>query len=135
MRIIFLLLLLPGGLWAQNQLLVDVSGVRSSDGYIQVALYNQKDAFLKTEGVYRNDSTKAQQGVTRLAFNDLPPGNYALAVFHDANANDRLDTNWVGIPKEPMGFSNARMKTFGPPSFEECLVELKGNTEIAVEIE
>lgn len=129
-----LLLLLPAGLTAQHQLVVDVSGVQSSDGYIQVALYNQKEAFLKTEGVYRNDSTRAHEGVTRLAFDDLPPGNYALAVFHDTNANYHLDTNWVGIPKEPMGFSNARMKMFGPPSFEECLVELKGNTAIAVEI-
>ena len=34
--------------------------------------------------------------------------------------NSILDTNWMGIPKEPYGFSNDAMGTFGPPSFQQA---------------
>ena len=37
---------------------------------------------------------------------DLPPGKYAAAVVHDENANGKLDTNFLGIPKEGYGVSN-----------------------------
>jgi len=50
-------------------------------------------------------------------FRSSPKANYAMAIFHDENENDKLDTNWLGIPKEPISaFSNAKLKTFfGPP--------------------
>ena len=36
----------------------------------------------------------------------LPAGTYAVQVMHDANGNDKLDTNFMGIPVEGYGFSN-----------------------------
>lgn len=52
------------------------------------------------------------------SFEHLPPGTYALAVYHDENGNGRLDTNFLGIPTERYGFSNdARAMMFFPPSF------------------
>ena len=39
-------------------------------------------------------------------FNDIPPGTYAIAVFHDENANGKLDKNFLGIPCEGYGASN-----------------------------
>ena len=66
---------------------------------------------------------------------DLPAGQYAIAIFHDKNGDEQLDTNWLGIPKEPLGFSNARMRTFGPPSFQECVVSLEKDAIIKVLLE
>lgn len=117
---------------AQNKLSVNVSGVKSSKGHINVAVYDTSDGFLKFDKVYMTDSTNAQQGSTKLTIDNLPDGEYALAVFHDINANAKLDKNWLGIPKEDIGFSNAKMKTFGPPPFEECVVVLDTDTEITV---
>ena len=136
MRALSLLIFLaPFTLVAQNRLDVRVEGVESSSGVIRVALFTSKEGFLKKEHVYRAQSARAEQGTTRLLLEDLPPGEYALAVFHDLNENKLLDTNWIGMPKEPMGFSNARMKTFGPPSFEECRVDLWEDRAIAVRLE
>jgi uncharacterized protein (DUF2141 family) len=132
---LFVLLAAPLHLWSQNILEVQVEGVESSDGLIQVALFTSRDGFLKTTGAYRTDSVKALKGTTRLLLDNLPPGTYALALFHDKNQNLKLDTNWIGIPKEPMGFSNARMKTFGPPSFEECRVDFRENGTISIRLE
>lgn len=130
--IISALLLFPFFGMAQNELIVEVEGVQSSTGNINVAVYNKAEGFLKFEKVYKSDSTRAIAGQTRVRINDLPNGEYALAVFHDENGNDLLDTNWLGIPKEPVGFSNARMKTFGPPSFKECAFVLSSSQTVQV---
>lgn len=128
-------LMAPMMLQAQNRLEVRVEGVESSTGLIQVALFTAQKGFLKPEGVYRADSARAQKGTTLLLIENLPHGVYALAVFHDLNENQELDKNWVGIPKEPMGFSNARVKAFGPPSFEDCRIDLRQDMSIAVRLE
>ena len=47
-------------------------------------------------------------------------GNYAICVFHDVNGNCDIDTNFVGMPKEPVAASN--MTGFGRPSFKKCTV-------------
>jgi uncharacterized protein (DUF2141 family) len=51
------------------------------------------------------------------AFEDIPPGRYALAVVHDENMNGKLDTNAFGIPTEGYGFSNDVTGVFGAPAF------------------
>ncbi len=134
-RCLLLLAFLPVTLLGQTQLRIDVEGVERSEGEIQVALYTHEKDFLSLEKVFRTDSIKASEGTTHIILDDLPVGTYALAIFHDRNSNRRLDTNWIGIPKEPVGFSNARMKAFGPPSFKDCMVHLREDTHIAVRIE
>jgi uncharacterized protein (DUF2141 family) len=48
----------------------------------------------------------------------VAPGTYAVSVLHDVNSNGDLDTNFLGIPKEPLGFSNGAKPKMGPPSFD-----------------
>ena len=63
----------------------------------------------------------------------MPFGNYAITLFHDENNNMELDTNFLGIPKEPYGFSNNAKSPFGPPGFQAALVEFsKEGDEITI---
>ena len=39
--------------------------------------------------------------------------------YNDENSNNRLDTNFIGIPKESYGFSNNKLGMFGPPDYDE----------------
>ncbi len=48
---------------------------------------------------------------------DVPAGEYAVAVFADSNGNGKLDNNFFGIPKEPVGVSRNAKGRFGPPTF------------------
>ena len=64
--------------------------------------------------------------------NDVPAGTYAIAVFHDENGNNELDTNMFGVPKEPVAFSKAKMKLFGPPKFDECQFQVSSDTELII---
>ncbi|NHK28404.1 DUF2141 domain-containing protein [Parvularcula flava] len=80
------------------------------------------------------EANDALRGITRAAdsaridisIEDLPPGTYAIKAFHDVNGNGELDTNLVGIPTEPYGFSNGQAGRFGPPSFQAASFELEG---------
>ena len=133
-QVLLLFFLFPLVSVAQQRLTVEVQGVKTSNGNINVAVYNKEDGFLKFEKVYFSDSTVALKGQTELKINNLPDGEYALAVFHDENGNNILDTNWLGIPKEPIGFSKGKMKTFGPPTFKECVFLVTSDQEITISL-
>jgi uncharacterized protein (DUF2141 family) len=65
---------------------------------------------------------------------NLPPGTYAVSLFHDLDGDAEMDTNFVGFPKEPFGFS-APMGSFGPPGFDEAAIEFSGeNTRVEIEL-
>jgi len=51
---------------------------------------------------------------------NLSSREYALLVYYDENNNDRLDRNFIGIPKEPLWFSN-RYEPKGPPSYNRAV--------------
>ncbi len=107
---------------AQQTLTVQIINVKNDKGQIAVALYNSEKDFMKTR--YQGKVTKAIKGMIEIVFENIPSGQYGLSVMHDANGNDKLDTNILGIPKEGFGFSNNAMGTFGPPSFEKAKVEV-----------
>ena len=133
MRIlVFALLFIPLISYSQNKLNIEVSGVPNSEGNIRVAVYNTPEAFLSHDQVFKTGSVVAHEGITELSIDGLPDGEYAVVLYHDENGNDELDTNWLGIPKEDVGFSNSKMKAFGPPKFKECAFRMKPVTEVQV---
>lgn len=67
-------------------------------------------------------------------FEGLAPGRYAVLVFHDANGNGELDRNFIGIPREPLGFSR-RYWAKGEPAFAEAAVEVAEGERVPVEVE
>jgi outer membrane protein len=64
---------------------------------------------------------------------DVPPGDYALVVHHDENGNRRIDRNFVGIPREPLGFSNGYQPR-GPPVFGRASFVLQAGASRHFEI-
>ncbi|WP_430907201.1 DUF2141 domain-containing protein [Maribacter sp. 2-571] len=131
-RILFFLIAFPFFSMAQHQLTISVNGVPSSKGSINVGVYNTADGFLKPESIFSGKKEKAQKGTTTIVLEQLPTGTYALALYHDENDNDELDTNLLGIPKEALGFSKGKLKTFGPPDYDECVFKVDSDTSISI---
>ena len=52
---------------------------------------------------------------------DVPFGKYAIAGFHDLDGNGVLSGNFLGIPKEPVGFSGDAKVKFGPPKWNDAV--------------
>jgi uncharacterized protein (DUF2141 family) len=55
--------------------------------------------------------------VTTTCFNLPGPGHYAIAVYHDANADRDFNRTIIGMPAEDYGFSNDPSTATGLPSF------------------
>lgn len=119
----------------QHTLTLEIEGITSDEGKVSVAFYTNQATFLKFDKVFKTGSENAVKGTTTLKIKDIPDGTYAVAVFHDKNGNEKLDTNMFGIPKEPIAFSKAKMKTFGPPKFEECAFKVTSDFTLAIKME
>jgi len=94
---------------------IAVTGVSSADGTIMVALYNSAETFQQKP--LRATAVQAVAGTTQVEFKDLPAGDYAFSLYHDANGNGKMDTNLVGIPTEDYAFSNNALGKRGAPQF------------------
>lgn len=101
----------------QAGLTVLVSGIQEGKGVINVALYDSPDTFTDKPLKTAKAVLKRGQKEAEVTFTGLKAGEYAVAVYHDINQNDELDTNFLGIPQEPYGFSNNYRPTVSKPSF------------------
>lgn len=99
--------------------------------------------FVSAEGFPRQTSQAVRtlrlsvSGATAsFRFENLPPGAYALTVYHDKNSNGQLDKNFLLLPTERYGFSNnARIMMFFPPSFGAArFVVAEAGTGIVVKL-
>lgn len=101
---------------------IEVVGIKQIQGYIVVAVYDSPDTFLSNDVVASEGWTVVSD--TLNASIQLEAGKYAISIFHDLNSDGEFNTNILGIPKEPFGFSNNAKGNFGPPDFEKAAFEL-----------
>jgi len=71
-------------------------------------------------------------GGARFEFSGLAAGNYAVSVVYDEDGNGKLNTGFLGIPSEPVGFSNNAKATFGPPSFDKASFAFPQSEKISI---
>ena len=101
------------------KLYVDVQGVRSSNGLVAVTLYaDDSTKFLAHHGSLYVGRVPAQMGTTSVCIHVPRTGVYAVAVYHDANANRRYDRTSLGLPDEGYGFSNNPPVFLGMPAWK-----------------
>lgn len=103
-------------------LVVEVEGLRSRQGFVMVGLFDKAERFPNT--VLSGQRVPADKEVVELVFRDLKPGVYALSAYQDENDNQALDRGLFGIPKEPYGFSRNARGDKGPPEFRDARFEL-----------
>jgi len=102
-----------------------VSGLRSDAGQVLVVVYRGEDGFPKqADKAWKKAVVKVSGGRASLDLADVPPGEYAIAVVHDENSNNQLDTSWIGIPQEGIGASNDARGRMGPPKYRDARFEV-----------
>jgi uncharacterized protein (DUF2141 family) len=115
----------------QPTLKLEISGLKNNKGFVLIAIFNSELGFPdKKELAVRKIRIPAQAGIISYDVSDLVPGTYAIALIHDENDNQRLDTGLFGIPKEGFCFSKGAMGTFGPPSFQAASFVHKSTSSI-----
>jgi len=109
----------PAAPTATANLTIRVENVLPAGGILRLGLYDAAR--------YPDDDSKpiasadvpAVAGETVITLHGVPPGIYAIQTFQDVNANDKMDTSWLGLPQEPFGFSDDATPFLSKPSFDD----------------
>ena len=110
-----------------------IEGMRSEQGHLLIALYDSAEGW-NTNSELDSLRISAGSGEATAQFSDLPAGDYAIAVFHDANDDGRFNMNDQGIPMELYAFSNNVFPQGRRASFDEAVFEVKEGETNAVSI-
>ena len=124
--------------WSQlssGEIKILVSNIEEKQGTIHYGLYNNSKLFPEESGKilggYEEVSKVIENG---LLIDDLDESNYAIAIFHDKNSNNKFDT-FFSIPTEKFGFSNNAKVFLGPPKFEDASIFVGKNSIVEIMIE
>jgi uncharacterized protein (DUF2141 family) len=101
---------------------ITVTGIRNDRGEVLVAAC-PRETFLRAGCPYVARGP-ARPGTVVVRLERVPPGVWAIQVFHDENSNETIDRNLFGLPLEGMGFSNDAPFRFGPPSYDDAAIRL-----------
>ena len=115
-----------------DNLTVSVNNIKKA-GEIHVAVYDNAEAFEADRGEKGGAAPGITEGTIAMVepgsvtyVYELPPGTYAIGIFHDVNLNNKMENDFLGVPKEQYGFSNNARAFLGPPAFEAAAFELNG---------
>ena len=124
--------------WSQlssGEIKILVSNIEEKKGTIHYGLYNNSKLFPEESGKilggYEEVSKVIENG---LLIDDLDESNYAIAIFHDKNSNNKFDT-FFSIPTEKFGFSNNAKVFLSPPKFEDASIFVGKNSIVEIMIE
>jgi uncharacterized protein (DUF2141 family) len=111
---------------SEPTLTIEITNIKHSKGTLRLGVFRAGTTFGSTYAKpdFGQMVAVTGKGIERTIMS-LPPGRYALALYHDMNDNWKLDKNFVGYPKEPYGFSNNYRPVFSGPNFEDCAFEVK----------
>lgn len=102
-------------------LTVVAENVKKAKGNVIIAVYKGDNFLSKEDGSRAYEGwAPAQKGPVTITIENVEPGEYGFVVFHDANENQDLDTNFIGLPKEGIAFSNGAKINMGPPKIQEA---------------
>lgn len=111
-----------------SRLRVEISNLHSNQGSVYCAVYAEPGAGFPTDQSKAKTSVKVsiKDRHALCEFADLAPGVYAVTMLHDENENGKMDTDWMGIPKEGYGATRDAKGIMGPPKFKDAAFTYKG---------
>lgn len=136
-RFIMLLLLTFSSAYgvAQGRIEVQVTGIEQAKGGELSAGIFKAPNFPNVGQQFIGQEIPITASTMQVYFDNVPPGEYALAIFQDIDQNKDLKANFVGYPLEPIGFSNNVRIRFGPPRFEDAKVLVRAGQTTVLKIQ
>jgi uncharacterized protein (DUF2141 family) len=105
---------------------IEIANVVVNNGNVFLAIFANADEFRREEPsvvfILPSAGTTVSQEVT------LPYGDYLITAFQDANGNNNMDFNILGIPKEILGMSNWNGRGFPSRNFDRQKIPINGTT-------
>jgi uncharacterized protein (DUF2141 family) len=110
-----------------NDIEFEISGINSDKGKLYIQLFKGEENYKKGNAELAS-VINAEKGSTKVLFNNVGQGEYAIRFFHDENDNGQMETNLFGSPVEGYGFSNNAKPDFGPVSYSEMTFVVSENS-------
>jgi len=115
----------------KHRLVVSVTGLKPLKGDLYITLNQRPEYFQLPDSAFMKAIIGVKKETEKVIFDDVPPGRFAVSIYHDENLNGRMDASELGMPKEGYGFSN-NPKVMGKPKFEQAAFDFSGNDTIEV---
>lgn len=112
-----------------GRLSINVSGVRSDSGVVRCGLYASAAGFRQPGRELRGATGRVAGQQATCTFNNVPAGNYAVAVFHAEQNEQQIQYGAFGKPKQGYGFSGNPSSSMGPPSFQAAAFSYPGGSQ------
>ena len=103
------------------------------EGMLVFQVYDAADAFGDLRDPVQEIAVPAT-GDGQYLLENIINGQIAVLVYHDENANGRIDKNFIGIPRERLAISN-NYQPKGPPTFARASFLLSSNEPAAITME
>jgi uncharacterized protein (DUF2141 family) len=116
------------------QLTIKISNIEKLKGEIKIGVFNNESNFLKEGASIKNYTVKVDKNTAVLTITDLPKGEYAISMYHDENMDKKMNTNFIGIPKESYGFSNNIRPRMSAPKYKDCKFSFSENTTLNIKL-
>lgn len=113
---------------------ITVTELRNAKGVVRACMTTKQDIFPKCIKDPASHRTVVPAGETiTIRFDNVKPGEYAIALLHDENNNGKADRVLGMAPKEGYGFSRDAPVNMAPPDWEDAVFTV-GNASQKVAI-
>ena len=109
---------------------LNITNIESIEGKLFLSIYQDAQSFKKKEPL-KTISVQVD-GKDMTITEKLSQGEYVFFVYQDLNENDKLDRNFLGMPKEPVGYGNH--KGGRPGGFNKLKIEIKENKSVDIKL-
>ena len=113
-----------------NSITVAVQGLVNDQGSVRCGLFNSPAGWPDPGKQLMGVVAPISGGRSSCVFSNVPPGTYAVALFHAQRNETTLPTGLFGKPEEGFGFSRDAAATFGPPSFQAAAYAYPGGNSV-----
>lgn len=114
---------------------VIVTGLRNNKGVVYCKLHERRATFPSGKHAsIRHAKVRPAGRQAICTFPGVPRGRYAAVIAHDENGNGKIDSNWIGIPKEGYGFSNNVQPLFSAPSFGSAGFPVTADAKVTIRV-
>ena len=121
---------------AQIDVKLSITNIKKMKGNLAIEFYRNVENYTKGQNAFKKlyvavDNIDKYETV----FKNIEPTFYAVKVYLDVNNNKQLDKSFLGVRKEPYGFSTNADPILREPTFEEAKVEMtEDNNEINIKL-
>ena len=117
----------------EDAVAIEVTGAVNDSGKIAIAIFDAQTNFNQPTEATLAYAGDIVEGVTTWRIpREVLPSRFAVAAYHDENADSELNRNRFGIPTERYGFSSNARGIVGPPSFGEAVISRPESGETIV---